>query len=86
MRTHSAPFKIFLILCASSIVLCAQTEKNRLSLDDIFNSGKFAGKGLNGVHWLNDGARYSFYERDTAAKATTIFMYDVKDKASTPVL
>ena len=49
----------------------AQTEKNRLSLDDIFNSGKFAGKGLNGVHWLNDGARYSFYERDTAAKATT---------------
>jgi len=86
MRTVTALFKIFFVLCLSGVLLFAQTEKKQLNLDDIFNSGKFAGKGLNGVHWLNDGTRYSYYEKDTAAKATNILMYNVGGKSSTLVL
>ena len=86
MRPSFFFLKIFLLLCIPSLFLVAQTEKKALSLDDIFNSGKFAGKGLNGVHWLKDGAHYSYLEKDTSAKATNIFVHDVKEKSSTLVL
>ena len=86
MRNSSASFKIVLILLISGLQLRAQGERNQLSLDDIFTSGKYAGKAITGVHWLNDGARYSYYERDTAAKVTNIFIYDVNSKSSRRVL
>ncbi len=86
MRTSSAPFKSLVLLCLSSILLFAQTEKKPLHLDDIFGSGKFSGKGLSGVHWMNDGARYSYYERDTASKATNILVFDAGERSSRLVL
>ena len=71
-----------LLLCIS-IATWGQTQTKELSLDDIFNSTKFAGRTLNGVHWLADGRRYSYIERDTSTKSTNIFVYDVAEKAST---
>ena len=86
MRAPFPPFKIFFLLCISSFLLLGQTEKKTLSLDDIFNSGKFAGKGLTGVHWLKDGSHYSYFERDTIAKAANIFVHGVREKSSKLVL
>lgn len=74
--------KIFLLLCMAGTLLFAQTQKKELTLNDIFNSTGFSGKTINGVHWLKDGAQYSYYERDTVAKATNIFVYRVKEKSS----
>ena len=82
MRTPFSPLKILFLLSISSFLLLGQTEKKTLSLDDIFNSGKFAGKGLTGVHWLKDGSHYSYIERDTSAKSTNIFVQSVKEKSS----
>ena len=82
----SSPFKMLLLLCISSVLLFAQTEKKALTLDGIFNSAKFTGRTVNGIHWLKDGLQYSYYERDTSAKAATIFLYGVKDKSRRPVL
>lgn len=64
-----------------TFVAFAQDGKKELTLDDIFTSSKFAGKGVSGVHWMKDGRHYSFYERDTAAKATNVFIYGVKEKS-----
>ncbi len=86
MHALRTPFKIFFVYCITTILLIAQTEKKELTLDDIFNSAKFNGKTVNGVHWLNDGSHYSYYERDTSAKATNIFVYGVREKSGTMVL
>ena len=77
-----ASFKIFFLLCLFGFLALAQTQKNGLTLDDIFNSSKFIGKTVSGVHWLKDGSHYSYYERDTSAKATNIFVFGVKEKTS----
>ena len=82
MRTLFSARKFFFLLCLSTALLFAQNDKKELTLNDIFNSAKFAGKTVNGVHWLKDGAHYSYYERDTSAKVTNIFIYGVKEKSS----
>ncbi len=86
MHVLRTAFKIFFVYCIAGILLIAQTEKKGLTLDDIFNSAKFSGKTVNGVHWLKDGAHYSYYERDTSAKATNIFVYGVREKSGTLLL
>ncbi len=78
--------KIALVLCVANLLVFAQKSKNDLTLDDIFNSSKFIGKTVTGIHWLNDGLRFSFYERDTAAKATNIYVYRANEKSRTLLL
>ena len=74
------------VFIATTFVSFSQSVKKELTLEDIFNSSKFAGKTVSGIHWMKDGKRYSFFERDTAAKATNLFLYGVKENARSLVV
>jgi dipeptidyl-peptidase 4 len=59
------------------VLLFAQAEQPAWNLKDIFESGKFSGKSLSGVHWISQGKQFSFEQYDTATKSQNIFIYDV---------
>ena len=79
MRKLYSFCSILLILLGATIPLVAQQKT--LTLDDIFASGKFRGKTVHGIHWMNDGKRFSYLDQDTAAKATGIFICDAETGA-----
>ncbi len=70
---------LFVWLVIFSFASLAQTKN--LSLEDIFNSGKFSSKGVRGVHWLKNGKDFSFLEMDTVSKTTAVFIYNAKTKS-----
>ena len=86
MRALFSPYKTLFVIAVACVTLSAQTDKKGLTLEDIFSSGKYTGKTLSGIHWMKDGAHFSYTERDTTAKATSIYAYDVKKKSSALIL
>ncbi len=71
--------KAFLVLFVVNVSHLAYGQTKELTLDDIFNSSKFAGRTITGIHWMKDGKHYSYYERDTVAKATNFYAYSVRE-------
>ena len=86
MRMGRVMLRWFVFLAAAALIANAQEEKKDLSLDEIFNSPTFAGKTVSGVHWMNDGSRFSSYERDTASDAVNIVIHDVRRGTKTVLL
>ena len=70
--------KRLLTLFCVPVMLVAQTEQPAWDLNDIFGSGKYYGKSLSDVQWMNDRNQFSFTQYDTAVHAQNIFLYDVK--------
>jgi dipeptidyl-peptidase-4 len=54
-----------------------QEKGKELTLEDIFNSTKFAQKSLRSVTWMQDGKAFLFLQTDTTKKQTDIWKYDV---------
>ncbi|MFH2004342.1 MAG: DPP IV N-terminal domain-containing protein, partial [Bacteroidota bacterium] len=59
-------------------VIFSQERGKELTLEDIFNSQKFAQKSVRSVKWLDGGKAFLYLETDTAKKQTDIWKYDVK--------
>ena len=58
-------------------LLNAQNGK-KLTVEDIFASGKFRGKYLGSPRWLPDSKAFVFLKSDEGAKYTSIYKHDVK--------
>ncbi len=68
---------IFFVVAVGFSLLYAQTNK-KLTVDDIFASGKFRGKYLNSPRWLPDSRAFAFLKREDGVKYTSIYKHDVK--------
>jgi len=64
----------------------AQESKPRLTLEDIWASGKFRGKRFRGGRWAEHGAVITFTERDTATQATHLMRYDLENDVQEVIL
>lgn len=73
-------------LCVSflfSLVLTAQTKE--ITLEDIW-SGAFRTQGMDVLHSMKDGKRYSVFNFDRASRNTSIDIYDYKTLSKTQTL
>lgn len=86
MRLRSRFAVLLVVFLARSSIQSIGAQTKDLTLDDIFNSQKFAPISVSGIHWMKDGRHYSFYEYDTSTKATVIRMYSAKDKSRKLIL
>jgi dipeptidyl-peptidase-4 len=90
-RQHRNRNKFVLIwILLFSIGLAAQTpqvDTSLLSLDRIFNSNDFGGKGIGGVRWLKSGDAYSKIEPSTTVKGgSDLVSYDAATNKRTVLI
>ncbi|MDI6779137.1 MAG: S9 family peptidase [Bacteroidota bacterium] len=78
MKKFYYPIVFILALQLFAQAIFSQERGKELTLDDIFNSQKFAQKSVRNVKWLNNGQAFLYLETDTAKKQTDIWKYDVK--------
>ncbi|MDP2422882.1 MAG: S9 family peptidase, partial [Bacteroidales bacterium] len=69
---------LLLLVVLSSSVL-AQSDLPKITLDDIWKTGKFNTRGVRGLESMNDGIHYTILERDTINK----YRYDNGEKVTT---
>ncbi|MCX6305645.1 MAG: S9 family peptidase [Bacteroidetes bacterium] len=62
-RTFNILFSVFFI--SIQMVGMAQADKKVISLEDIYKNRKFASKGFQGVHSMNDGIHYCQVKKDS---------------------
>jgi dipeptidyl-peptidase-4 len=64
-----------------------QTDASVLTLDRIFNSNDFAGRGVGGLRWMKSGDAFSKIERSTTVQdGTDLVSYDAATNARTVLL
>ncbi len=66
---------VILFLIFSATLFAQQSKK--LTVEDIFRSGKFYGKRLNSPCWLPDSNAFAFLKEDKRAKTVSIFKHNV---------
>ncbi len=76
-RNNTLTFLFIFTFHLFIFTLFSQERGKELTLDDIFNSTKFAQKSLRSINWMNDGKAFLFLQTDTAKKQTDIWKYDV---------
>lgn len=74
---------VLFVICVFSTSIYAQKQ---FTLEDIFNSRKFSGKGVYGLNWMNNGKSYSYTEFDTVTKSMGIYVLDVKKNTSKQIV
>jgi dipeptidyl-peptidase-4 len=77
MTLRCARKATLLILLLSALALQAQERFKEFTVDDIWTSGKFTGRGIRGFQWIEGGKAYSYLETDTARKQTDLWRCDV---------
>jgi dipeptidyl-peptidase-4 len=75
--------RIFILVIAIPIFLFGQSKQKQLSLDDIFASTKFNGKRISGIHWMDQGNKFSYQQTDTIKKSENIYVFDTKNSSRT---
>ena len=83
--------EVFMVIALLSIfagglgMLEAQTVK-KLTLDDIFKSGKFNGKTVSDIQWLPDGSAFTFTRSNSQKTALDVYRHNVKTGKETLIL
>lgn len=74
----------FILFCTPSILQAQETDE--LTLEDIFDSQKFAGDSLWQAKWIPETDAFTFLQIDTTDSVISIYTHDVTTGEETPFL
>ena len=75
-------YKLWLFL-AALLSIQAVFGQNRLTLEDIFASDKFAGKTISNIQWRPDSEAFTYTQRNTSTGLLDIYEHDVASGENT---
>ncbi len=75
---HNKSIRALLLFLILGYVFPANAQhKSKITVEDIWASGKFSARSVYGVNWMRDGRYYSSLQPDEQNKTNDIVQYDV---------
>lgn len=75
-----------IVMIIVGVTLLKGQEKQKLTVQDIFGSEKFATRGIQDIHWLADGSGFTFLGGYADTISGTIYHYDLSTGEKTIAL
>ncbi|MCX6121836.1 MAG: S9 family peptidase [Ignavibacteriales bacterium] len=71
--------RFYALIFIIPVFLYGQPSQKTLTVEDIFHSSKFSGKSVAGIHWMMNGAQFSYQQFDTNTQTENIFTFRCSD-------
>ena len=75
-----------IVMIIAGVTLLRGQQKQKLTVQDIYGSEKFATRAVQKIHWLADGSGFTFLEGYADTISGTIYYYDLSTAKKTIAL